>query len=96
MPKSARLSTKAVEGNQSSLEKEGKNITQWPFLQVKYYLLSLPNVGKECVVVYTFIYFTRGHENFVFPDETKTKLIKINKLMNIFYTKEPSILRERA
>ena len=35
-------------------------------------------------------------ENFVFPDEIKTKLMKMNKLMNTFYAKEPSILRERA
>ena len=33
---------------------------------------------------------------FVFPDEIKTKLMKMNKLMNFFYAKEPSILRERA
>ena len=35
-------------------------------------------------------------ENFVFPNEIKTKLMKMNKLINIFYAKEPNILRERA
>ena len=35
-------------------------------------------------------------ENFVFPDEIKTKLMKMNTFINFCYTKELSILRERA
>ena len=44
----------------------------------------------------TYYKIQEAMENFVFPDEIKTNLMKINKLMNIFYEKEPSILRERA
>ena len=43
-----------------------------------------------------FINLQEAMENFVFPNEIKTKLMKMNKLINIIYAKEPNILRERA
>ena len=62
---------------------------------------KFPNVFFVALVVVAKnhtkrLYIKEAMENFVFPDEIKTKLMKMNKLMNIFYAKEPNILAERA
>ena len=55
-----------------------------------YFVLQSESVAKHCLIkkarlILKEYEIQEAMENFVFPDEIETKLMKMRKLMNIFY-----------